>query len=89
MKKSELILYTIITILLISILAGTIGAFSSGHKIAENLRDADPSPKEISSLNKKRSDKIAAYTDLGQIRAVTKETNEKSGIPVVITPWLS
>lgn len=89
MKRTELVLYTIIAILLAVILAGTVIGLSKGHHPAENLRDADPSPKEITSLNKKTSDKIAAYTDLGQIRAVTKTSEDEAGVALVVTPWLS
>lgn len=89
MKKTELILYIIITVLLAIILMGTIIGISKGHRPAENLRTTDPSPKEITSLNKKTSDKQAAFTDLGQIRAVTKTTESEDGVAVVLTPWLT
>ncbi len=86
------ILILIIIFLSFMIITGTIAGLAKGHRPAENLRTADPSPNEISSLNKKTENKVAAYTDLGQIRAVTKPENpdeNESSIAVVITPWLS
>lgn len=87
------ILVGVIIFLCAVILLGTVFGLLNGHKPSENLRDSDPTPKEITSLNKRSSDKVAAYTDLGQIRAVTKaDASEKhgdDGIAMVITPWLS
>jgi len=89
-KQSDFILYIIIITLITAILLGTVFGLAAGHRPAENLRTADPSPKEIPSINKKTTNKVAAYTELGQIRSVTKAENEKSnGITVIITPWLS
>lgn len=86
------ILYSIIIFLSVVIISGTAVGLLKGHRPAENLRNADPSPNEISSLNKRTDNRVAAYTDLGQIRAVTKPEDNKdkeSSIAVVITPWLS
>jgi len=84
------VLYIIIGILAGIIILGTLFGLLNGHRPAENLRDSDPSPKEITSLNKQSSEKMAAYSDLGQIRAVTKKSGkEESGVVVIITPWLS
>lgn len=88
------VLYAIIIFLLITIGLGTIFGLLNGHRPSDNFRDADPSPKEITSLNKHAADKVAAYNDLGQIRAVTlpdteKDGNDAAGVAVVITPWLS
>lgn len=89
MKRTDFTLYVIIGSLVIVILLGTVFGLLNGHKPAENFRDADPAPKEITSLNKRYSEKNAAFTELGQIRAVTKGTQNSSGSAVVITPWLS
>lgn len=83
------VLYIIIGVLAGIIILGTIFGLLNGHRPAENLRNSDPSPKEITSLNKHKSEKLAAYSDLGQIRAVTKKSGDNSGVAVVITPWLS
>lgn len=84
------VLYIIIGCLAGIILLGTVFGLLNGHRPSENLRNADPEPKEITSLNKHSTERLAAYSDLGQIRAVTKPSGKnESGIPVVITPWLS
>ena len=95
MKQTEKILYIIIAALVSVILLGTIFGIAVGkHKPGENLLDSDPTPKEAINLNKKNPDKIAAFTELGTIRAVTKpyptsENPDDAGTAVVITPWLS
>lgn len=82
------ILYIIILFLIVTILLGTVFGLLIGHRPSDNFRNADPSPKEITSLNKHSTEKVAAYNDLGQIRAVTLP-EEAPGVAVVITPWLS
>ncbi len=94
MKKSDLVLYVIILFLVLSILTGTILGLSMGHRPAENLRDSDPAPSGITNLNRHNPEKLAAFSDLGTIRTVTKpyptsENPEDSGTTVVVTPWLS
>jgi hypothetical protein len=61
-------------------------------KPGKNLRTADPEPGEIVKRSDNGNGKVAAFTGLGRIRAVTKPTplrNSGLGIPVVITPWFS
>ena len=61
-------------------------------KPGKNLRTADPEPGEIINRSETGNGKVAAFTGLGRIRAVTKPNPRKNGglgIPVVITPWFS
>ncbi|MCQ2572281.1 MAG: hypothetical protein MJ182_00110 [Treponema sp.] len=78
------ILVGVIIFLCVVILLGTVFGLLNGHRPSEELRNSDPSPASISSLNKHTTDKIAAYSDLGQIRSSTKENTT-----IIITPWLS
>ncbi len=93
LSKSDIILYSIIALLVLVILFGTIIGFASKKAApGKNLRDADPEPttKEIENLNKHSDSKIAAYTGLGTIRCLTAPQDEEDiGTSVVITPWLS
>lgn len=93
LSKSDIILYSIIALLVLVILFGTIIGFASKKaEPGKNLRDADPAPtvREIENLNKHSDSKIAAYTGLGTIRCLTAPQDEEDiGTAVVITPWLS
>lgn len=93
LSKSEIILYSIIAVLVLVILFGTIIGFASKKAApGKNLRDSDPAPtvREIENLNKGSESKIAAYTGLGTIRCITAPQDEEDiGTVVVITPWLS
>ncbi len=93
LSKTDIILYSIITALVLVILLGTIIGFASKKaEPGKNLRDADPAPtvREIENLNKHSDSKIAAYTGLGTIRCLTAPQDEEDiGTAVVITPWLS
>ncbi len=66
------------------ILAGTIFAFAAGtaHP-GSGTRKSDLKPQEISK-------DMAAFTELGQIRALTLfDGPDSQEEPVVVTPWLS
>lgn len=93
LSKTDIILYSIITALVLVILLGTIIGFASKKaEPGKNLRDSDPAPtvREIENLNKHSDSKIAAYTGLGTIRCLTAPQDEEDiGTAVVITPWLS
>ena len=93
LSKSDIILYSIIAVLVLVILFGTIIGFASKKAApGKNLRDSDPAPtvREIENLNKGSESKIAAYTGLGTIRCITAPQDEEDiGTVVVITPWLS
>jgi Flagellar basal body-associated protein FliL. len=61
-------------------------------KPGKNLRTADPEPGAVVNMTTPQNEKLAAFTGLGRIRAVTKPDagkKEDTGTPVVITPWFS
>jgi len=60
-------------------------------KPGKNLRTADPEPGMVTNMTSPDKGKLAAFTGLGHIRAVTKPDKKKddTGIPVVVTPWFS
>ncbi|MCR4900750.1 MAG: flagellar basal body-associated FliL family protein [Treponema sp.] len=91
----EKILAAVIAFLMLAIMCVTIVTLATQKgKPGKNLRDADPdpTPREIENLNKRLDDKIAAYTGLETIRAVTapdEKNGDETGTVVVITPWLA
>lgn len=94
-SKTEKILLLVIAVLFFVLVTGTIGGLISKNK-ASNARTRIPDPlptaQGIENLNKATDEKIAAYTGLGTIRAITlaDETKEEdSGTVVIVTPWLS
>lgn len=93
-KKVNKLLTIVILFLCVIIIFGTIGGIAlkktSSNKSFNNIVP-QPTQKEIESLNKRSSEKIAAYTGIGRIRVVTlpEENEDKAGTPVVITPWFS
>lgn len=84
------ILAVILCVLVVAIAGGTIIAFATGTAApGVSLRVRDPSPTDRHVLSK---NKMAAYTGLSRIRAVTKpESNTENdiGTPLVITPWFT
>lgn len=85
------VLSLIAAALFILILTGTLIHLASGKKkISENWRKADPEPKKVINMSRRSDSKLDAYTDLPQIRAVTKPASEnESGTLVIISPWFS
>lgn len=67
------------------ILLLTLVLFATGHAHpGQGTRKADPTPQSIVSSD------TAAFTELGQLRALTKpESENERGESVVVTPWLS
>ena len=87
------VLVSIIGFLLVIILSGTIVGFEKNKGSSQNksgISEVEPTSKEIQSLNKKSSEKMAAYTGIGRIRAITAASaNETSGSPMVVAPWFT
>ena len=85
------ILTLIAAALIIIIAAGTIISLATRKTpVADSWRQADPTPQKVINLSKKKGEHLAAYTQLGQIRAVTKPASEDSnGTLLVISPWFS
>lgn len=87
------ILLIIIGFLVVTIFVGTTLAFSlKKAEPGKDLRQTDPSPTEIQNLNNSSKQKLAAYTELGTIRAITAPDSKKQddfGTPVIITAWIT
>ncbi len=84
------ILSAVIAVLAVTIISGTAAAFLlKKAEPGKDLRAADPAPGEAVKLNH-GGGTMAAYTELGTIRAVTRSAkNGENGISIVITPWLA
>ena len=87
---SKIILCCIAGVLVV-LLLGTIVAFASKKSTpGQSVRKADPSPQKVINMSAAKNEKVAAYTSLGQIRAVTKAPDaDSTGTIVVVTPWFS
>ena len=84
------ILLAVIAFLALLFTLSTIIVFATKRAVpGKNLRKADPTPQEIVRKSPK-SEKLASYTGIERIRAVT-EPDEKfpAGVSVIITPWFS
>lgn len=90
-KVMIIIIFVLIGIITIGTIIGVV--FKNPEKNQNGINqstDTKPVEKQIESLNKQLDDKVAAYTGLGTIRAVTLPAkNEDFGSAVVITPWFS
>lgn len=84
-------LYSIIAVLLLLLVSGTIVCFSlNKDKIGLNYRASDPEPQKVINMSLKSDDKVDAYTNLGQLRVLTKSPDGKSsGTTVIVSPWFS
>lgn len=85
------------------ILIATAVLFASKKAVpAYGLRKNDPLPPSNNQTENSTSEqngmpasenfdsnKIAAYTALGQLRTTTKSSEKKAGVPVVVSPWLA
>ena len=84
------ILFSIIIFLALIFALSTIVVFATKRaEPGKNLRNADPTPQSVVK-NAPKTSKLASYTGIERIRAVT-ESEEKfpNGVSVVITPWFS
>src|SRR5574344_2446746 len=87
---TKIIIYCIAGVVAV-LLLGTIVAFAS-RKAApgKSIRKADPSPQKVINMSAATDEKVAAYTTLGELRAVTKAADDKTdGTVLVVTPWFS
>ncbi|MBP3708889.1 MAG: flagellar basal body-associated FliL family protein [Treponema sp.] len=75
------------------VLIVTVASFAlKKAKPGKNVRVPDPAPGVIVHLAMPDNTKLAAFTGLGKLRAVTKpDTNnvEDIGTPIVIAPWFA
>ena len=85
------ILLLIAIALVILITFGTAAALVSNKgSLSDRWRNADPEPKQVVNLSRKKGSSVDTFTDLGQIRAITKpDSDEANGTLVIVTPWFS
>ncbi|MBE6344248.1 MAG: hypothetical protein E7063_00975 [Spirochaetaceae bacterium] len=78
------VLYMIIFFLLAVIILGTIIVYAVRHAApGKDLRQADPSPEEL-------SEQFGTFTEMGQIRTFTaSDSNSSEVAALVIEPWFS
>lgn len=93
MEKINRLLLSIAAALFVLIVTVTIIGLASKKAVpGKKLRTADPTPKQIESLNKTSTEKVDAYTGLGTLRVTTAPDDSMKddlGVAVVITPWLT
>ena len=91
LQKTYGILVLVAVALVILIVMGTAIALVSGSgKKSDRWRQADPEPKKVINMSRKNGSKVDAFTDLGQIRAITKPASDESnGTLLIVTPWFS
>ena len=84
-------LLLIILIVLFTIFVGgtAVALARNGGELSVKYRKVDPSPKQVVNSSLKSKQTVSAYTDLGQIRTVTKGQDGQSGTLLVVAPWFS
>jgi len=87
---SKVLIVAIICVVVV-FFVGTILAFVlKKADPGSGYRKSDPSPQKVVNMSTSKSDKVAAYTLLGEIRASTKNDDSNSiGTVLVVTPWFS
>ena len=91
MKKIDRILLYIIIFLSVLIILGTAISFATKKAgFGKNLRSQDPSPENITVINKKNGENDAAFNELGRLRIVTASpSQDEAGTTLVVHPWIS
>ncbi len=90
LKSFNRLLLIILIVMLIIFVGGTAVALAkNGGELSSRYRRTDPSPKQVVHSSLKSKQVVSAYTNLGQIRTVTKGEGEKSGTLLVVAPWFS
>ena len=84
-------LLLIILIVLFTIFVGgtAVALARNGGELSVKYRKVDPSPKQVVNSSLKSKQTVSAYTDLGQIRTVTKGQDGQSGTLLLVAPWFS
>ena len=89
-KGLNRILLVILIVMLVTCIGGTaIALAKNGGELSVRYRKSDPSPKQVVNSSLKTKQSVSAYTDLGQIRAVTKGEGDRGGSLLVVAPWFS
>lgn len=91
LEKLPLILLLIAGAIFLSIvLISAVFLISGKHKAGEDLRKSDPTPQKVVNLSYKTQDHVSAYTEMGQLRIITKAPSEsESGTMLIVSPWFS
>lgn len=89
--SSDYVLTIILIAVIVFIAAGTLYALAVKKTgIGKQYRKADPSPKQIINASIKNNSRVSAFTELGQIRTITKSPDDThTGTMVIISPWFS
>lgn len=84
-------LLTLIAAAVVFFVAGTAIALTAKNRTpGADYRKADPEPKKVINMSREKNAKVAAYTQLGEIRAVCKsEDGDQKGTLVLVRPWFS
>lgn len=86
----RVILYLITGIVAVLILVTLISFTARKAKPGQSWRKADPSPQKVINMSARKDGKVAAYTSLGELRAVSKAPEGQStGAIIVVTPWFA
>ncbi|MBP5156830.1 MAG: flagellar basal body-associated FliL family protein [Treponema sp.] len=84
------LLLLILIAMLITFVGGTaIALAKNGGELSVKYRKSDPTPKQVVNSSLKTKQSVSAYTELGQIRTVTKGTGNDAGTLLVVSPWFS
>jgi len=87
---TKILICCIAAVLAIVFMGTIIGLAVKKTPFKKAYRKADPTPQKVINLSAATSTKVAAYTSLGQIRAVTKSPDAKTpGTIVVVAPWFA
>lgn len=88
-RLNKLLLFILIAMLVIFVGGTALALARNDGELSTKYRKSDPTPKQVISSSLKSKQAVSAYTDLGQIRAVTKSIGDKSGSLLVVAPWFS
>ena len=83
---------SVILVLLIVVLVGgtAVALVTNKDGIGSQYRRADPRPERLISASRKSDKRLNAYTELGQIRTITKSPDDShTGALLIVEPWFS
>ncbi len=86
---NKMLLLILIAMLIIFVGGTALALAKNGGELSTRYRKSDPSPKQVVSSSLKSKQSVSAYTELGQIRAVTKGMGDQGGSLLVVSPWFS
>ena len=86
---NKMLLLILIAMLIVFVGGTALALAKNGGELSTRYRKSDPSPKQVVSSSLKSKQSVSAYTELGQIRAVTKGKGDQSGSLLVVSPWFS